>query len=156
MQVAADDSKIDVVQGMLAGESSELVRVESGSGAPDQSGARRKRVSSLEGEPHKRTCQTDSQAESVVVKKKKRLRPSSNLEPVTVPVVPNPDDNTVNVDLEDVVEGCNGVRVERYVVEEGDDEEGEETLPLVHRERRIKAGGDKSGLASVGIIDIKV
>lgn len=87
-------------------------------------------------------------------KKKKRLRRSSDLELVTAPVVLNPDDSTMIADLEDVVEGYNGVRTERYMME-GDDEKGEETLPLVHRERRRKAGGDKSGLASVGIINIR-
>jgi hypothetical protein len=70
-----------------------------------------------------------------VNKKKKRLHHSLDLEQVTTRVAPNLDDNIVNADLEDVVEGCSGVRAGRYVVEEGDDEEGEETLPLVHRER---------------------
>jgi hypothetical protein len=39
MQPATDVSEIDVVLDMLAGESSESARVESGSGAPNQSGA---------------------------------------------------------------------------------------------------------------------
>ena len=54
-------------------------------------------------------------------KKKKRLRRSLDLEPVITPVTSSLDDNIVSADLEDVVEGC-GVRVGRYVVEEGDDE----------------------------------
>jgi hypothetical protein len=35
MQPVADSSEIDVVLGMLAGESSELARLESGSGGPE-------------------------------------------------------------------------------------------------------------------------
>jgi hypothetical protein len=37
MRAAADDSKIEVVLGMLARESSESARIESGSGAPEHS-----------------------------------------------------------------------------------------------------------------------
>lgn len=42
---------------------------------------------------------------------------------MTAPVAPNLDDNIVDVDLEDVVDGCSGVRAGGYVVEEGDNEE---------------------------------
>jgi hypothetical protein len=58
-----------------------------------------------------------------VKKKKKRLHRSSDLELVTALVAPNLDDNIVDVDLEDVVDGCSGVRAGGYVVEEGDNEE---------------------------------
>lgn len=73
---------------------------------------------------------------------------------MTTPVAPNLDDNIVDAALEDVVEGGSGVRVGRYVVEEGDEEE-EETLPLVRRERRSKACGDTPILASVGMMSIR-
>jgi hypothetical protein len=89
-----------------------------------------------------------------VKKKKKRLRRSSDLESVTAPVAPNLDDNIVGIDLEDVVEGCSGVRAGRYVVEEGDNEE-EEMLPLVRRERQSKACGDHSSLASAWMMNLR-
>jgi hypothetical protein len=44
---------------------------------------------------------------------------------VTAPVALNPNDSIANADLEDVVEGCSGVRSGGYMVEEGYDEEGE-------------------------------
>lgn len=55
--------------------------------------------------------------------------------------------------MEDVVEGCGGTRAGRYVVEEEDEEE-EEVLPLVRRERRIKAGGDIQSLTPSGLVTI--
>jgi hypothetical protein len=87
------------------------------------------------------------------VKKKKRLRCSSNLQPVTALVAPNLDDDIVGAGLEDVMEGGSGVWAGRYEVEEGDDEE-EEMLPLVRRERRSKACGDTSSLASDEMMSI--
>lgn len=50
---------------------------------------------------------------------------------MTTPVAANPEDNLVSFSLEDVLEGGSGVRIARYVVEEGDDEEKEEVLLLV-------------------------
>ena len=88
------------------------------------------------------------------MKKKKRLRCSSNLQPVTAPVASNLDDDIVGADLEDVMEGGSGVWAGRYEVEEGDEEEEEETLPLVRRERRSKACGDTSSLASDEMMSI--
>jgi hypothetical protein len=134
MQVATDDSEIDSILGMLTGESSESAWIESGSGAPGQSDARKK-VSSPEGARHKRACQADFQGKSVEVKRKKRrLRHSSGLELVTAPVAPNPGDNTVDADMEDVVEGCGGTRAGRYVVEEDDDE----VLPWFVRNNAVR------------------
>jgi hypothetical protein len=61
---------------------------------------------------------------SIEVKKKKKwFHRSSDLEPVTALVVPSLDDNIMNADLEDVVEGYGGVRASRYVLEEGDDDD---------------------------------
>jgi hypothetical protein len=95
-----------------------------------------KKVGNLEGPWCKRPCQVDTQAKSTEVKKKKKkLRCSSDLQSMTAPVEPNVDDNLVDTGLEDVVEGGCGMRMTRYVVEEGDDEEEDEVLPLVRRVR---------------------
>jgi hypothetical protein len=52
-----------------------------------------------------------------------------DLQPVTAPVEPNVDDNLVDAGLEDVVEGGCGMRMTRYVVEEGNDEEEDKCFP---------------------------
>ena len=79
---------------------------------------------------------------------------SSDLEPVTALVMSSLNNNVMNVNLEDVVVGCSGVRASRYVVEEGGDDDVEETLPLVLQEWRSKAIGDTSSLASTRIMNI--
>jgi hypothetical protein len=66
---------------------------------------------------------------------------------MTAQVEPNPDDNLVDASLEDVVEGGNGVKMARYVVEEEDDEE-EEVLSLVRRKRRSRTHSNTSSLAA--------
>jgi hypothetical protein len=123
IQPLANDSEIDVVLGMLVGESSESTWLELGGGVPEQSSDGGKKVGNVEGPWCKRSCQTDTQAESTKIKKKKKkLRRSSELQPMTAPVEPNLDDNLVDAGLEDVVEVGSGVRTTRYVVEEGDDD----------------------------------
>jgi hypothetical protein len=80
MQLAANDSEINVVLGMLARESSESTWLESGSEAPEQSSGGGKKIGNSEGTRRKRSCQTDSQTESIEVKKKKkRLHHSSDV-----------------------------------------------------------------------------
>ena len=86
-------------------------------------------------------------------KKNKRLCRLSDLQPVTVSVASNLDDNMVVAGLEDVVEGWSGVRAGRYVVAVGFEEE--EVLPLVHRERQSKACGNTSSLASAEMMSIR-
>lgn len=46
------------------------------------------------------------------------------------------------------------MRTARYVVEEGDDEEEEEVLPLVRREWRSKAYNNASNLTAIEMMNI--
>lgn len=71
IQPAVNDYEIDVVLGMLAGESSESTRLESGSGAPKKLSGGGNKIGNPEGTRRKRPCQTNAQAESTKVKKKK-------------------------------------------------------------------------------------
>lgn len=48
IQPAANDSEIDTVLGMIAGESSESTRLESGSGAPERSSGGGKKIGNSE------------------------------------------------------------------------------------------------------------
>jgi hypothetical protein len=68
----------------MARESLESARLESRCGAPKQSSASGKRADNLVGPWCKRSCQSDAQAESTEVKKKRKLQRSSDPQLVTV------------------------------------------------------------------------
>ena len=59
------------------------MRLESGRGALEQSSASGKRVNNLASPRRKRSCQLDALAEATEVKKKRKLRHSSDMHPVT-------------------------------------------------------------------------
>lgn len=71
---------------------------------------------------------------------------------MTAPVALNHGGDTVDVDLEDVVEGCVGTKAGRYVVVEDDDED---VVSLVRGEWHNKASGDILSLAPLGLVTIQ-
>lgn len=150
IQRSADDSEIEAVLSMLAGESSESAQLESGGGALEKSGATKKKVSSLASPRRKWSSQSDAPTDAPKVKQKKRkLRRTSDMLPVLAQAELALGDDVVDADLVDDVEGGGVARPARYVVEEAEeDEDEEEELPLVRREVRSKARSDASSLAS--------
>jgi hypothetical protein len=53
------------------------------------------------------------------------------------------------------VESCGGVRANRYVVEEEDDGDEEDVLPLLHRDHHSKASIDIPDLALSGLVSFQ-
>jgi hypothetical protein len=69
---------------------------------------------------------------------------------MTAPIMSSLNNNVMNVDLEDVVVGCSGVRASRYVVEEGDDDDVEEMLPWSGRNGKVKLSAILQALLPLG------
>jgi hypothetical protein len=122
----------------------ESARAELGNVAPGRLGGRDGRICSLGSGRRKRACRVNSQAEFAEAKKKMRkLRHSSNLELEVDSAPPNPGDDAADADLVDDVESWGGVRANRYVTEEEEDDGDEKDMPsLVCRDHRSKASSD--------------
>lgn len=125
----------------------------SGCGAPKQLSASGRREDNLVNLWHERSCQPDALAKALEVKKKRKLRHSSNMQPVIAQAESSDDDDVVDAGLVDDVEGGGVVKTTRYVVEAMEEEE--KVLPLVQREQHSKAQSDTSCLvASARMVDI--
>lgn len=81
IQQPTNDSEIEVVLGMLAGESSESAELELRRGTPEQLGATRKKVDSLTSPRRKQPSQSDAKADVSEAKQKKgKLRHTSDMQ----------------------------------------------------------------------------
>jgi hypothetical protein len=138
MQAIADEAEVNVVLGMLAGESFESARTELANATAGRAFGGEEGACSPGGVRHKRSCRTGHPVVSAEGKKRKRkLRSSSGFELGADSAARDLSGDPTSANLEGDIESFGGARVGGCVSDKEEEDE-EEVPPLVRKNRLAK------------------
>jgi hypothetical protein len=151
MQKTADETEVNVVLSMLAGESSESTRTESVSAAAGPVSGEDEGACYPGGVRRKWLCRTGHPAVSAEgEKRKRRLWHSSGLELGVDSFAPVLDGGLVSSNLEDDIESCGGTKVGKHV----SDEDEEVVSPLLRKNCRSRNNDDVPIHSLSGLVNL--